>query len=256
MRTLLVTCALFLLLLEEIRPWGFKDGVLRNSIWLEQAAGVYHRESRKGRYQLTFKDAKAVCKFEGGKLATIAQLEAAQKIGLHVCSAGWFDKGRVGYPIVKPGPHCGYGKVGVIDYGFRLNKSERWDTYCYNPAAKECGGIFTDQGRVIRSPGFPEPYEHEQICYWHIRVRYGQRIRLSFLSFDLEEDPGCLADYLEIYDSYDDIGGFTGRFCGTELPEDFTSTGNVMTLKFLSDSSVTASGFRLQYTAFYPLDYS
>lgn len=48
----------------------------------EQAAGVYHRESRKGRYQLTYKEAKALCKYEGGKLATYKQLEAARKIGL------------------------------------------------------------------------------------------------------------------------------------------------------------------------------
>lgn len=49
----------------------------------EQAAGVYHRESRKGRYQLTFKEAKAVCKYEGGNLATYEQLEAARQIGLY-----------------------------------------------------------------------------------------------------------------------------------------------------------------------------
>lgn len=48
----------------------------------EQAAGVYHRESRKGRYQLTYKEAKALCKYEGGKLATYKQLEAARQIGL------------------------------------------------------------------------------------------------------------------------------------------------------------------------------
>lgn len=50
-----------------------------------------------------------------------------------MCAAGWFDKGRVGYPIVKAGTNCGFGKVGIIDYGYRLNKSERWDVYCYNP---------------------------------------------------------------------------------------------------------------------------
>lgn len=53
--------------------------------------------------------------------------------GFHVCAAGWFDKGRVGYPIVKSGSNCGFGKVGIIDYGYRLNKSEKWDVYCYNP---------------------------------------------------------------------------------------------------------------------------
>ena len=53
--------------------------------------------------------------------------------GFHVCAAGWFGSGRVGYPIVKAGANCGFGKVGIIDYGYRLNKSEKWDVYCYNP---------------------------------------------------------------------------------------------------------------------------
>ncbi|XP_028447413.1 tumor necrosis factor-inducible gene 6 protein isoform X1 [Perca flavescens] len=237
-------------LLKEARAWSYKNGIFHNSIWLEQAAGVYHRESRKGRYQLTYKEAKAVCKYEGGKLATYEQLEAARQIGFHVCAAGWFDNGHVGYPIVKAGANCGFGKVGIVDYGRRLNKSERWDVYCYNPNSKECGGVLTDQQKIIQSPGFPEEYQDEQICYWHIRVRLGQRIRLRFLEFDVEDDTACLADYLEVYDSYDDVAGFAGRFCGDYLPDDIISTGNVMTLKFLSDASVTAGGFQLQYHAF------
>lgn len=76
---------------------------------------------------------------------------------------------------------------------------------------KECGGVLTDQQRVIQSPGFPEEYQDEQICYWHIRVRLGQKIHLHFQDFDLEDDTACLADYLEVYDSYDDVSGFAGR---------------------------------------------
>ena len=53
--------------------------------------------------------------------------------GFHVCAAGWMAKGRVGYPMVRPEPKCGFGKTGIIDYGVRLNRSERWDAYCYNP---------------------------------------------------------------------------------------------------------------------------
>lgn len=79
-------------------------------------------------------------------------------------------------------------------------------------SAKECGGVLTDQQRIIQSPGFPEEYQDEQICYWHIRVRLGQRIRLHFVEFDVEDDTSCLADYLDVYDSYDDVSGFAGRW--------------------------------------------
>lgn len=76
---------------------------------------------------------------------------------------------------------------------------------------KECGGVFTDSKHVFKSPGYPNEYENDQICYWHIRVKYGQRIHLQFLEFDVEDDTACMADFLEIYDSYDDINGFVGR---------------------------------------------
>ncbi|KAI4805619.1 hypothetical protein KUCAC02_010223, partial [Chaenocephalus aceratus] len=211
-----------------------------------------------GRYQLTYKEAKAVCKYEGGKLATHEQLEAARQIGLQKLTfpcgvqAGWFDRGHVGYPIVKPGANCGFGKIGVVDYGVRRNKklTRRRKTPRSKVLHLRSGGTLTDPQRIIQSPGFPEEYQDEQICYWHIRVRLGQRIQLLFQEFDLEEDSGCLADYLEVYDSYDDVSGFAGRYCGDYLPDDITSTGNVMTLKFLSDASVTAGGFRLQYVTF------
>ncbi|XP_043930819.1 tumor necrosis factor-inducible gene 6 protein [Protopterus annectens] len=229
--------------------WGYKDGILHNSIWLEQAAGVYHRESRNGKYQLTYKAAQAVCQFEGGKLATKAQLEEAHKIGFHVCAAGWLAGGRVGYPIVKPGPNCGFGRTGVIDYGYRVNKSEKWDAYCYNPNGNHCGGVLTNQNRTITSPDYPNNYEDDLVCYWHIRLQYGQRIHLQFLYVDIEDDFDCLADYLEVYDGYGDFYSPVGRFCGDELPEDILSTGNVMTLKFLTDASVTAGGFEIQYVA-------
>ncbi|ETE70904.1 Tumor necrosis factor-inducible 6-like protein [Ophiophagus hannah] len=166
-----------------------------------------------------------------------------------MCAAGWLSKGRVGYPIVKPGSNCGFGKTGIVDYGFRLNKSEKWDAYCYNPNGKDCGGIFTASKHVFKTPGYPKEYEDDQVCYWHVRVKYGQRIKIQFLDFDLEDDTACMADYLEIYDSYDDINGFVGRYCGDELPDSVVSTGNVMTLKFLSDASVTAGGFQIEYTA-------
>ncbi|XP_059871692.1 tumor necrosis factor-inducible gene 6 protein isoform X2 [Delphinus delphis] len=230
---MIILIYLFFLLWEEAHGWGFRNGIFHNSIWLEQAAGVYHREARSGKYKLTYAEAKAVCEYEGGHLATYKQLEAARKIGFHICAAGWMAKGRVGYPIVKPGPNCGFGKT-----------------------AKECGGVFTDPKQIFKTPGFPNEYDDNQICYWHIRLKYGQRIHLSFLDFDLEDDPACLADYVEIYDSYDDVHGFVGRYCGDELPEDIISTGNVMTLKFLSDASVTAGGFQIKYVAVDPLSKS
>lgn len=76
-------------IIQEGRPVGILYSVLlRNTKILngfdptERAAGVYHREARAGKYQLTYAEAKAVCEYEGGQLATYQQLEAARKIGM------------------------------------------------------------------------------------------------------------------------------------------------------------------------------
>uniref|UniRef100_A0A8C4PXM7 Tumor necrosis factor-inducible gene 6 protein n=1 Tax=Eptatretus burgeri TaxID=7764 RepID=A0A8C4PXM7_EPTBU len=240
--------ALLVVLPHTTHGWSLTGDVWRNSILLESAAGVYHRESRQGKYNLTFQEAEAVCRYEGGSLATPEQLLQAQQAGLHNCVAGWLAGGIVGYPIVKPSNNCGDGHPGVMTYGVRHNREEKWDVYCYNPTKKQCGGIFTEHVREFTSPDYPG-YLDRQICYWHIRVPFGRTIHLTFSDFQLEKDASCLSDYLAIYDSYDDVLGFVGRYCGTELPPDVHSTGNVMTLKFLSDASVSDRGFRATYRA-------
>ncbi|NXU33982.1 TSG6 protein, partial [Drymodes brunneopygia] len=208
------------LLWDQAAAWGFKDGVLHNSIWLVSIR-LMTPSSLSSRETLLDKSSPGLMR---------SMPHSPSAAGFHVCAAGWMAKGRVGYPIVKAGANCGFGKTGIVDYGIRLNRSERWDAYCYNPNGKECGGVFTDSRHVFKSPGYPNEYENDQICYWHIRLRYGQRIHLQFLEFDVEDDTACLADFLEVYDSYDDINGFVGRFCGDELPDDIISTGNLFAL--------------------------
>ncbi|NXD43361.1 TSG6 protein, partial [Copsychus sechellarum] len=225
------------LLWDQAAAWGFKDGVLHNSIWLERAAGVYHRESRSGKYRLTYAEAKAVCEYEGGHLATYQQLEAARKIGFHVCAAGWMAKGRVGYPIVKAGANCGFGKTGIVDYGIRLNRSERWDAYCYNPNG-ECshGGcpLLSSLSSFILI--YPLSSSFVLFCpLLHLAHNLSEKSEEYNLRYSACSRLNLVLILLVL-------------FCGDELPDDIISTGNVMTLKFLSDASVTAGGFQIRYS--------
>lgn len=54
----------------------------------------------------------------------------------HLCSAGWLDGQRVGYPTAFSSPNCGSGYVGIVDYGTRVNLSETWDVFCYREKGK------------------------------------------------------------------------------------------------------------------------
>jgi stabilin-1 len=100
------------------------------------------------------------CGTQGGVLATLPQLSAAQQVrgaqelepslqgslesgltseylllllqlGFHLCLVGWLANGSAAHPVVFPAADCGDGRVGVVSLGVRKNLSEHWDAYCY-----------------------------------------------------------------------------------------------------------------------------
>lgn len=56
---------------------------------------------------------------------------------MNMCAAGWLDQARVAYPTTYSNPLCGFGHVGIVDYGIRKNLSETWDTFCYRMKGEE-----------------------------------------------------------------------------------------------------------------------
>lgn len=100
--------------------------------------GVFHYRSHKGQYKLNYTEAQQACAAEGGSLATYTQLSYAQQGGLNMCAAGWLDQARVAYPTTYSNPLCGFGHVGIVDYGTRKNLSETWDTFCYRMKEVKC----------------------------------------------------------------------------------------------------------------------
>ncbi|KAK6480709.1 stabilin-1-like [Huso huso] len=101
----------------------------------EKTAGVFHVQSPKGKYKLTYSDAQAACQAEGATMATIAQLSAAQQFGYHSCAAGWLDSENVGYPTTNPSLNCGNNHVGVVLYN---KPGSLYDAYCYRIKDVSC----------------------------------------------------------------------------------------------------------------------
>ena len=68
----------------------------------------------------------------------------------------------------------------------------------------------------------------------------GTQLKLTFESFSLEVDyyDDCSYDYVEV--SFD---GYSEKFCGDSIPPSITSSGNSMTVKFISDSDYDYDGF-------------
>lgn len=134
----------------------------------------------------------------------------------------------------------------VTNFGFRA-------TYTFvdvSPPSNGCGGLFTDPTGIISSPVHPELYPHSAHCVYDIQVSEGSVVRLTFSFFSLEYHSSCNYDYVEIYDNSTTTGNaLMGKYCGTDTPPVLTSTGNLMTVVFHSDSSVALDGFTANYVA-------
>ncbi|XP_041094215.1 procollagen C-endopeptidase enhancer 2-like isoform X2 [Polyodon spathula] len=72
---------------------------------------------------------------------------------------------------------------------------------------------------------------------------------LSFRIFDLEADPQCRYDFLEVYNGHARTSQRLGRFCGTFRPGSIISTGNKMMVEMVSDSGTTGRGFIVAFSA-------
>ncbi|KAM9812998.1 membrane frizzled-related protein isoform 1-T2 [Syngnathus typhle] len=119
----------------------------------------------------------------------------------------------------------------------------------------ECGGQKIGPYGFLASPNHPRPYPQQQFCVWHISVEEGHVITLHFRNFSLETQDVCDFDYVVVHDSSNtDAGTVLGRFCGTTLPPDLTSSGQHMTVLFVADEGVADSGFNATYQSISLLD--
>uniref|UniRef100_A0A452TJ39 Metalloendopeptidase n=1 Tax=Ursus maritimus TaxID=29073 RepID=A0A452TJ39_URSMA len=72
----------------------------------------------------------------------------------------------------------------------------------------------------------------------------------TFVEMDIESQPECAYDHLEVYDGRDTKAPALGRFCGSKKPEpEVYSAGDSVLVKFHSDDTITKKGFHLRYTS-------
>nr|XP_014424835.1 procollagen C-endopeptidase enhancer 1 [Pelodiscus sinensis] len=115
-----------------------------------------------------------------------------------------------------------------------------------------CGGEHVGDSGFIASEGFPNHYPPGKTCTWTITVPEGQVVMLSFRVFDLEPDPGCRYDYLDVYNGHSASAQRLGRFCGTFRPGALLSTGNRMMLQMVTDEGTGGRGFLVWFSAGLP----
>ncbi|KAI0226951.1 Exoskeleton protein RP43, partial [Lamellibrachia satsuma] len=91
-------------------------------------------------------------------------------------------------------------------------------------------------------------YENYETCSWKIQVPANKRVRIYFISFNLEYHSSCRWDSVKVYDGSNANARLMGTYCGTKKPAGpMYSSGNSMFVTFTSDRSVTKPGFRIKY---------
>ncbi|XP_028815099.1 cubilin [Denticeps clupeoides] len=119
--------------------------------------------------------------------------------------------------------------------------------------SKGCGGLLhTDRG-VISTSGYPHNYPANQDCSWHVMVTPGFRVSISFLSpFQIQGfGTGCTSgDYVELQNGPDSSApSLGGRICGSSPPSILQTSDNNLHVRFVSDGSNEAAGFKLVFEA-------
>lgn len=87
-------------------------------------------------------------------------------------------------------------------------------------------------------------------CKWIIVAPFGHAVHLTWVKFDLEKHNQCAFDYVEVYENNTVTGKSQriGKYCGSTKPPSIITTSNVVTIVFITDSTVNEVGFVLSYT--------
>ncbi|KAK1885602.1 Ovochymase-2 [Dissostichus eleginoides] len=115
------------------------------------------------------------------------------------------------------------------------------------PEIAGAGGYLQGDRGDLMTPGFPEQnYPNGALYQWKITVPEGERVRLTFTSFDLV--PEVCGDFIQVYDGHKAGSSLISKFCGGTMPKSVETSGNTMVLRFKTDNTLTSKGFRATFT--------
>ncbi|XP_032520799.2 cubilin homolog [Danaus plexippus] len=114
----------------------------------------------------------------------------------------------------------------------------------------KCGGIYKEATGIINYPVDENlSYTVNQSCTWIVVAPEGMHIKLSWNRFDLEDMVDCNSDYVELIElDNNNDENILGRYCGDTLPPALTTSSNRLRINFISDSTVSGTGFSVSYS--------
>ncbi|XP_032301303.1 deleted in malignant brain tumors 1 protein isoform X3 [Coturnix japonica] len=116
-----------------------------------------------------------------------------------------------------------------------------------------CGGLISNSSGTLQSPNHPGSYPNNADCVWEIQVQNNFRVMLTFRDIEMQSSR-CQYDYIEVYDGPPHSSPLLGRICAGSFLT-YTSSSNLMSVRFHSDSRYTSRGFRAHYSSI-PADHN
>lgn len=74
-----------------------------------------------------------------------------------------------------------------------------------------------------------------------------QQVHINFISFELEEESTCRYDSLSMHAGSSAKSRLLGKFCGSLLPENVTTSSRIVYIRFESDRILSKAGFQMKY---------
>ena len=114
----------------------------------------------------------------------------------------------------------------------------------------ECGDseLIGDEG-TIRSPRYPDKYPYDLQCHWIIKAPKQHQIVIRFEKFDLEGSSKCHSDFLTVTDGERENSSIIGKYCGSSRPATITTSSNLASIRFVSDTSISRGGFLIRWNS-------
>ncbi|CAH0558861.1 unnamed protein product [Brassicogethes aeneus] len=159
-------------------------------------------------------------------------------------SLGRFCGSKVPHPIVSSG--------NQLYMTFRSDNSVQRKGFSATHATV-CGGKLQatlEKKHIYSHARFgSSSYDNKADCDWTIEAMDGYSVKISFLTFDVEDEKDCGYDYVEIFNGIDSSGLSYGKFCGTSKPHEIISSQEGLLIRFRTDDTLVSKGFSIVYEA-------
>ncbi len=170
-------------------------------------------------------------------------------MGAHafVCD-GYDDQNRFHFNWGWDGSLNGYFNLNDLTpdiYDFTDGQSAIIDLVPYDFPYCVADKTYTDSTKTFDDGSGYSKYWNNTDCQWLIAPDSGEKITITFNSFQTEEGK----DILTIYDGESTSDPVLGTFSGSSIPGVITSTGNKVLLNFITDSINQYFGWEITYNA-------